>query len=169
MQLCREIRKRSSTPIIMVTAMGDEQHLLEGFESGADNYVSKPISYRELAMRMRSVAQRHAGGSAANVVETSSTASWADLSVDVSTCEVLKAGGPVQMTRFEARVLYFLVANAGHVIPTSRLIEWVWNYEGGDSFSLKTHLSHIRQKLGSTSGVDVQITAIPHVGYKLHA
>src|SRR5216684_4464270 len=69
--ICRAIRKHSSTPIIMVTASGDEAHVVEGFESGADDYVVKPVSYRQLAMRMRAVMERRTDGS---TVESSTVA-----------------------------------------------------------------------------------------------
>jgi DNA-binding response OmpR family regulator len=73
------------------------------------------------------------------------------------------------MTRLEARVLYFLLASAGHVVPTARLIDRVWEYDGGDAFSLKTHICHVRRKLGITSGQPGHISSLPHIGYKLEA
>lgn len=165
MDVCHKIRERSSTPIIMVTAMGDEDHVVEGFENGADDYVSKPFSYKELAMRMRAVAQRRGGGEP--VLQQSPVASAAGISVDLLNFEVQQGGKGVRMTRLETRILYFLVSNAGRVLPTDRLIELVWNYEGGDAFALKTHISHIRQKLGVTKGEPGYISSLPHMGYML--
>src|SRR5579859_6417585 len=121
MDICREIRKLSSTPIIMVTAMGDESHIVEGFDCGADDYVSKPVSYRELAMRMRAVLQRR---TATPIVETSTIAESGDVRVDLTGHEVHKAGIAVRLTRLETRILYFLVSNAGRTITTERLIEF---------------------------------------------
>ena len=72
--------------------------------------------------------------------------------MDLEAYEVRKAGEAVRMTRLETRILYFLVSNAGRVLTTERLIELAWNYDGGDAFSLKTHISHIRQKLGIQKG-----------------
>src|SRR5215207_8617603 len=144
MDICREIRNLSSTPIIMVSAMGDEAHIVQGFECGADDYMNKPLSYRELSMRMRAVLQRRRG---VPVIESASVAQSGDLSVNLEAHEVRKAGTAVRLTRLEARILYYLVSNAGRVVTTDRLIEFVWNYEGGDAFALKTHISHIRQKL----------------------
>ena len=72
-----------------------------------------------------------------------------------------------QLTRLEARTLYFLLANAGRVVTSGRLIELIWNYEGGDAFSLKTHISHIRQKLGLIRDVPGFISSVAHVGYRL--
>jgi DNA-binding response OmpR family regulator len=164
MDVCREIRKRSSTPIIMVTALSDETHVVEGFESGADDYVSKPVSYRALAMRMRTVLQRHAGGP---VMTSSSTAHAADLWVDLQAHEVRLGDSPLRLTRLETRILYLLLSNAGRVVATQRLIEFTWNYEGGDAFALKTHISHIRQKLGRTKGQPGYISSVPQLGYLL--
>jgi DNA-binding response OmpR family regulator len=166
MDICREIRKLSSTPIIMVTAMGDEAHIVEGFDAGADDYVSKPVSYRELAMRMRAVLQRRTG---APIVETSTIAESGDVRVDLSAHEVSKAGIALSLTRLEARILYFLLSNAGRTVTTERLVEFVWNYDGGDAFALKTHLCHIRQKLDIAKGSAGYISSVPHVGYTLKA
>src|SRR5215207_2921619 len=126
MEICREIRSLSSTPIIMVTAVGDETHIVEGFECGADDYVNKPVSYRELAMRMRAILQRSRG---VPVVESGSVAQSGDLSVDLDAHEVRKAGAPVRLTRLETRILYYLLSNAGRVVATDRLIDLVWNYD----------------------------------------
>jgi DNA-binding response OmpR family regulator len=165
MEICHKIREHSSTPIIMVSAMSDEAHIVQGFECGADDYVSKPFSYKELAMRMRAVAQRRGGGEP--VLQQSSTAAAAGITVDLQNFEVHRSDTPVRMTRLETRILYFLVCNAGRILMSDRLIELVWNYEGGDAFTLKTHISHIRQKLGIAKGTPGYISSVPHVGYTL--
>jgi two-component system, OmpR family, response regulator RegX3 len=163
MDVCRTIRERSTTPVIIVTAHGDEDHVVEGFESGADDFVSKPVSYKELAMRMRAVLQRSVG---APVIE-SSVVEAAGITVDLQSLEVTLVGSPIRMTRLEARVLYCLIANAGHAVTSSRLIEFVWQYDGGDAFSLKTHISHIRQKLGIKRGEAGFISSLHQIGYVL--
>jgi DNA-binding response OmpR family regulator len=73
------------------------------------------------------------------------------------------------LTRLEARALYFLISNVGRVVQSQRLIELIWNYEGGDTFSLKTHISHIRHKLSDAKGDGVQIISVPRIGYRLDA
>jgi two-component system OmpR family response regulator len=163
-EICREIRKQSSTPIIMLTAHGDDAHVLEGFESGADDYVVKPVSYKQLAMRMRVIMERR---SDACIVDSSLVAESGDIHVDLSAHEVRKGGVPIRLTRLEARVLYLLVRNAGRVVQTDRLIDYVWNYDGGDSFALKTHICHIRQKLSLIKRRPGYISSVPHVGYVL--
>ncbi len=164
MDVCRQIRQQSATPIIMVTAHDDEDLVIEGFEAGADDYVAKPVSYRQLAMRIRAVMQRHTG---APLIESGSTALAGDISVDLDAHEVRKAGTLVRMTRLETRILYYLASNAGRVVASDRLIDFVWKYEGGDSFALKTHICHIRNKLKLSKGKPGYIRSLPQVGYTL--
>jgi two-component system, OmpR family, response regulator RegX3 len=164
--LCKHIREKSSIPVIMITAHGDEAHVVEGFDCGADDYISKPVSYRQLAMRMRAVLQRRTG---APVLDSKLVIDSGDLHVDLDAHEVCKAGVSVRLTRLETRVLYFLASNAGRTVPTARLIELVWEYEGGDSFALKTHISHVRHKLGLTRDQPGYIDSVPHVGYRLQS
>jgi DNA-binding response OmpR family regulator len=162
--ICREIRKQSSVPIIMVTAAGEDAQVVEGFEAGADDYVVKPYSYRQLAMRMRVVTERRTD---APMRESSTLAESGDVRVDLSGHEVHKGGIAVRLTRLETRILYLLVGNAGRVVPTDRLIEFVWNYEGGDSFALKTHICHIRRKLKLIKEQVGYISSVPQIGYVL--
>jgi DNA-binding response OmpR family regulator len=164
LDICRQIRKQSSVPIIMVTAHDDEDRVVEGFESGADDYVAKPLSYRALAMRMRTVLQRRTDGP---LLLASSAVHAAGISVDLEGHEVRKDGKAARLTRLETRILFHLVNNAGRVVSTDRLIELAWNYEGGDAFALKTHISHIRQKLDLIKDQPGYISSVPHVGYRL--
>jgi len=166
MEVCRQIRQQSATPIIMVTAHDDEDLVVEGFEAGADDYVSKPVSYRQLAMRIRAVMQRHTG---APLVESINTARAGDISVDLEAHEVRKAGISVRMTRLQPRILSYLASHAGRLVATDRLIDFVWNYDGGDSFALKTHICHIRRKLKLSKGKPGYISSLPQVGYTLEA
>jgi DNA-binding response OmpR family regulator len=165
LDVCREIRKRSnSVPIVMVSALSHEDQIVEGFDSGASDYVTKPVSYRILASRMRNLVQRQTGRA---VVQSTLVAHCGDVRVDLEAFEVSKADESVRLTRLETRILFFLVGNAGRVLTTARLIELAWNYEGGDAFALKTHISHIRQKLGMQKGEAGYISSVPHIGYRL--
>ncbi|MBV9598007.1 MAG: response regulator transcription factor [Chloroflexi bacterium] len=165
LDVCREIRKQSATiPIIIVSALSQEDQIIEGFDVGASDYVTKPVSYRILASRMRNLVQRQAGR---ELVQSTLVATSDDISVDLEAYEVRKSGEAVRMTRLETRILYFLVSNAGRVLTTDRLIELAWEYEGGDAFALKTHISHIRQKLGVAKGEPAYIASAPHIGYRL--
>jgi DNA-binding response OmpR family regulator len=164
MDVCKHIRQTSSTPIIMVTALSDEEHVVQGLEAGADDYVSKPLSYRTLVTRMRRVMQRWTG---APVLQPANIVHAGDITIDLDAHEVRKGGALIRMTRLETRILYFLASNAGHIVQTDRLIERAWEYDGGDAFSLKTHISHIRSKLQLNRGQPGYISVVPLVGYKL--
>jgi two-component system, OmpR family, response regulator RegX3 len=164
LDVCRAIRAKSSTPIIIVTARDDEKSVVDGFDCGADDFVSKPVRYRELAMRMRAVVRRHSPGP---IVASSTLARSGALCVELANYEVHQSGQRVPLTRLEARTLFFLAANAGRAVTSGRLIELVWNYEGGDPFSLRTHISHIRRKLGVTKYLPGYISSVAHVGYRL--
>lgn len=165
LEACRQIRELSpSAPIIVVSALSQDEQIVNGFDSGASDYVTKPISYRVLEARMRSLLQRQNGK---ELISSSASAESDGLVVDLDNYEVRNGGELVRLTRLETRILYFLVSNAGRVLTTDRLIELVWNYDGGDAFSLKTHISHIRQKLGINKGEPGYISSAPHIGYRL--
>jgi DNA-binding response OmpR family regulator len=166
LDVCRTIREQDDTPIIMVTAHRDEQKLVDCLGAGADDYVTKPVSYRTLLMRMQAVSRRHRDAAA---LETSSRVQVGDLEVDLDAHECRKAGVPLQLTHLQLRILYHLANNAGRVVRTQRLIELAWGYDGGNADALKTHISNIRQKVGSSKGSPCSISAIPQVGYKLEA
>ena len=114
MDVCKRIRQKSATPIIMLTAMGDEAHVVQGLECGDDDYVGKPVSYRELAMRIRAILRRQGSGS--HVVSPGLVAEACGVRVDLEVHEVFRNGVPVRLTRLETRILYFLVSNAGRVV-----------------------------------------------------
>src|SRR5215204_2549565 len=103
MDVCRQIRKHSSVPIIMVTAQNDEEHIIEGFESGADDYIGKPFSHKTLAMRMRVVTQRRMD---APRLQTGTTVEAAGIQVDLEGHQVRKDGADVRLTRLETRILH---------------------------------------------------------------
>ncbi len=161
--VCRAIREHGTTPVIIVSGAGDEDDIIKGFEVGADDYMRKPVSYRELAMRARAVLQRRG---ATTALESTNIARHGDVEVDLDNLEVRKSGSLVRLTRLEVRTLFFLVSNAGRVVSTDRLIELVWNFNGGDPFSLKTHISHIRGKLNCEKGRPGYISVVPQLGYR---
>jgi DNA-binding response OmpR family regulator len=166
LDVCREIRKQSATaPIILVTALSQENQILEGFDAGASDYVTKPVSYRILASRMRNLLQRQG----TEFVQPKLIAQSGDLWVDLETHQVRKAGQPAPFSRIETRILYLLVSNAGRVVMTDRLVQFAWNYEGGDARALKTHMSRMRQKLGIQKGEPGYISSVPQIGYQLNA
>jgi DNA-binding response OmpR family regulator len=163
-EVCRRIRQGSSTPVIMLTARGEEEHVVKGFLLGADDYVTKPFSHRQLTMRVRAVLQRRSGSA---VPEPANELQVGELKVDMQSHEVTKGDFIVRLTPLEFRILYILAINVGRVVSSTRLIEYAWGYDGGDASMLKTHICHIRQKLKLEKGQPGYITSIPHVGYSL--
>jgi len=163
-EVCRQIRQASTTPVIMLTARDDEADILQGLELGADDYVTKPFSAKQLIARIKAVIRRCQGDPYRQPV---SELTAGDLVLDLQSHEARKSGSVVQLTPLEFRLLYMLAMNEGRVIPYDRLVEYAWGYDGGDSSLLKTHMSHIRSKLGLTGNGPGSIRAIPGVGYSL--
>jgi DNA-binding response OmpR family regulator len=164
LEVCRKIRQSSQTPVIMLTASSDEEHVIQGFRQGADDYVTKPFSPKQLAMRIRAVMRRSSGKT---VVETVRQLQVGIYTLDLESYQVTKADGVVQLTPMEFRILYMLGMNEGRVVSFGRLVEYAWGYDGGEPAMLKTHISHIRKKLHMEPGQPGAIEVIHGVGYVL--
>jgi DNA-binding response OmpR family regulator len=162
--LCQRIHHESETPVIMVTARDEEDDVVRALRLGADDYVTKPFSAKVLASRMRAVLRR---AGADRYRQPVSHLELGALVLDLQAHQAQKHGAVVQLTPLEFRILYILAVNEGRVIPYSRLVEYAWGYDGGDASLLKTHICHIRQKLGLKADGDLTIKAIPGVGYSL--
>jgi len=161
--VCRQIRDAGTTPVILLTALNQEEQIIRGFEAGADDYVTKPFSPRQLAMRLRAIWRRSANGEP----EPARESRLGSLILDAESHEVTLGGQPIHLTPIEFRLLFILAANPGRVISTARLVEYGWGYDGGDVSLLKTHVSHLRKKLGLPLDDLGEIRAIPRVGYRL--
>jgi DNA-binding response OmpR family regulator len=163
-EVCRRIRHDGATPIIMLTARDDEEDVLHGFRVGADDYVNKPFSAKQLAARIKAVLRRAQADPYRQPVREVKVG---DVRLDLQSYSVTSGDRQIQLTPLEFRILYLLGVNEGRVIPYSRLVEYAWGYEGGDSSLLKTHICHIRQKLNLSAGKNGGIRAVPGVGYSL--
>ena len=143
--VCRELRRTSNVPIIMVTARGDEADRVVGLELGADDYVVKPFSAREVVARIRAVlrrAERPAEPEAGPIVV-------GDVRLDPAARTVTKAGEPVELARKEFDLLELLMRNAGTVLRRERLIDEVWDVNWfGSTKTLDVHVAGLRRKLG---------------------
>jgi two-component system OmpR family response regulator len=142
LEVCRRIRAKSQVPVIMLTARGDETDRVVGLELGADDYVSKPFSPRELLARLRAVLRR----SRPDVV--SEALQVGDVSVDIPSRQVVRAGAPVELTGLEFDLLVALMRRAGRVVPRDALLSEAGR---GDVVvserTVDVHISHLRQKL----------------------
>jgi DNA-binding response OmpR family regulator len=154
----------SEVPIIMVTARSEEHDILRGLQLGADDYVTKPFSLKQLAARMETVLRRCQSDGYKKAV---SEVRAGDLVLRLQSHEVTRGGIPVQLTPLEFRILYMLAMNEGQIIPYARLVDYAWGYEGGDASLLKTHICHIRQKLLLPAEGEGSIRSLPTVGYSL--
>lgn len=167
--LCREMRTHSSSPIIMLGDTLDERDIVDGLESGADDYIVKPFTMRQLVLRARALLRRYAHDTTQVLDERRIVV--VDLTInpiDPSCFSVCKHGPPIELTRLECRLLYCLAANAEQVVSYTELAYYGWKRDvtvGVDT--LKTHISHIRHKLNAAGGAAVQIRAIPRTGYLL--
>ena len=170
--VCREIRTRSQTPIIMVTAKSAEVDTVVGLEVGADDYVTKPYRMRELVARMRAVLRR-AGEREAALEEDEQIDGEpeaivvGDVSIDPSRHEVLIRGDAAQLPLKEFELLRFLMENAGLVLSRDALIDRVWGHDYvGDTKTLDVHVKRLRSKVEDEPSNPTRIVTIRGLGYK---
>jgi len=160
--VCRILRSRAEVrrvPIIMLTARTSEDDRVSGFEHGADDYVTKPFSLRELSARVRAMLRRRANEEPAPL-----TYRGAHLHADFDAVSVLVDGAEVRLTRREFDLLRFLVQNKNRVVSRDRLLERVWGYERSvETRSVDVHVGRLRSKLGSASR---QIETVVGLGYR---
>ena len=163
-EVCRRIRHVSDIPIIMLTARTEERDILRGLQLGADDYIMKPFSLKQLAARMEVVLRRCRSDQYRKAV---SEVRAGNLILRLQSYEVLLDGEAIQLTPLEFRILYMLAMNEGQIIPYARLVDYAWGYEGGDASLLKTHVCHIRRKLRLPLEGEGAIRSLPTVGYSL--
>ena len=158
---CREIRKFSSTPVIMLSARGEEYDKIHGFELGSDDYVVKPFSPKELMMRVNAVIKR---SSNARPEDKNDTFRYEGLQVDFSARIVTIDGNRVEMTPKEYDLFFYMVKNKGLALTREKLISEVWGYDFfGDERTLDTHIKLLRKSLGEYSKC---IVTLRGVGYR---
>jgi DNA-binding response OmpR family regulator len=160
--LCRWIRSRSELPVIMLTARGEEADRIVGLELGADDYVTKPFSPRELAARVRTVLRR-----ASPPVLRDARLEFGDLALDASTREVMKDGKQVRLTAKEFDLLWFLSTNRRHVFSRDQLMDRVWGYEAArDTGTVTVHIRRLREKIESDPSNPRYLETVWGVGYR---
>ena len=158
--VCREIRKSSSTPVIMLSARGEEYDKIHGFEVGVDDYVVKPFSPKELMMRVAAIVKRSAGNDA-QIVKIGG------LKIDFTGRIVSIDGKNIDLTPKEYDLLFYLVKNRGIALTREKLISNVWGYDFfGDDRTLDTHIKLLRKNLREYS---TYIVTLRGVGYRFEA
>lgn len=166
-QVCREIRSKSNTPIIMLSAKGEVFDKVLGLELGADDYIIKPFDSKELVARVKAVLRR----SQPPKPEPASTTfdvkcvEYPDLTVNLSNYSVIYRGKAIDMPPKELELLYFLASSPNQVFNREQLLDNIWGYEYmGDTRTVDVHVKRLREKLGS--GPNWQITTVWGIGYK---
>jgi DNA-binding response OmpR family regulator len=162
-EVLQRVREKDSTPIVVLSGRGSEQDVARAFGLGADDFVAKPFATKQLALRIRAILRR---SSAEPLEQSQPMLDINDLHIDPEVQEVVWAGRYVRLTPTEFRIFHLLALHAGKIVTTSRLLAYVWGYDGGDQNALRTHISHIRTKLQLRSHA-AAITVIPCVGYRL--
>jgi two-component system response regulator RegX3 len=169
LDLCRDIRGRSPVPIILLTAKDAEVDKVVGLEVGADDYVTKPFSVRELLGRVRAQLRRReldrgAGGDA----ESSKSIDAGQVSIDLARHIVTVRGEPINLTRSEFQVLRLLAENPGQVFSRLEIMEELWQSEfSGDVRACDVHISNLRQKIERDPQDPELVVTVRGVGYKL--
>jgi DNA-binding response OmpR family regulator len=166
-EVCRAIRRTSITPVIMVTAQTDTSDLVNGFDAGADDYVTKPVVPKELAARIRAALRR----TQSNEPSSSNAKSLnriGDVEIDRSMSIVRKSGTEVALTKTEYRLLVEFADHPGMVLSRDQLLERVWGYEYlGDSRLVDAHVRRLRVKVETQPDEPTMIVTVRGMGYRL--
>jgi two-component system response regulator RegX3 len=163
--VCRQLRKKTMTPIIMVTAKGAEIDTVVGLEVGADDYVTKPYRLRELTARMRAVMRRVPTSQGGEL--SGSSIEVGDVAIDPDEHDVVIRGESHKLPLKEFELLHLLLANAGRVLPRETLIDRVWGIDYvGDTKTLDVHIKRLRSKIEDDPAVPTRIITIRGLGYK---
>jgi DNA-binding response OmpR family regulator len=162
MEVCRKIRKTSTTPIIMLTARRDLADKVIGLDLGADDYVTKPFEMEELLARVRAGLRRSKSKAGDNTV-----LELEDLSVNLLTRDVIKHGDRIDLTKTEYDLLEYLLLNKGLVLTRDQIVEHVWGYDfGGDTNVLDVYIRYLRKKIDYPYETKL-IQTVRGVGYSL--
>ena len=159
-EVCRELRRTSDVPILMVTARSEDVDKIVGLELGADDYMTKPFNPREMVARVKAILRRFEGGR-----KPQNAISVANLSVDKARREARIEDVPISLRTKEFDLLVAFVENPGIALTREQLLEGVWGYDyAGETRTVDVHVQHLRSKL---NGADVAIETLRGVGYKL--
>jgi DNA-binding response OmpR family regulator len=165
LEVFRRVRAAAPIPVIMLTARGDESDRVAGLDLGADDYVAKPFSPRELVSRVKSVLRR-SQGAPAPAGSTPATLSAGDIEVDVGARDVRVGGAPAALTVREFDLLVFLMAHPRTVFRREELLERVWGYTFGDVSTVTVHVRRLREKVEQDPATPSHIRTVWGVGYR---
>jgi DNA-binding response OmpR family regulator len=163
LEVCRRLRRHSAVPVVMLTELGEEENRIAGLQLGADDYVTKPFSPRELALRVASVLRR---------ARTPQTATGprelvdGDLRVEVAAHRASRGGTELALTTREFDLLVFLMAHPGEAYSREQLLEKVWGWDFGDRSTVTVHVRRLREKIETTPASPSRIVTVWGVGYR---
>jgi DNA-binding response OmpR family regulator len=167
-EVCRQMRRESGVPILMLTARDEEADRIAGLELGADDYVVKPFSPRELVARVKAILRRMSQLEPSRPKEPAPVWTWRNVQIDPNRREVLVDGRPVELRPKEFDLLWGLVENAGILLNRDELLTLVWGYEFlGDTRTIDVHVSNLRRKLQAAGAHGLSIQTRRGAGYML--
>jgi len=170
LEVCRRLRASSDVPVVMLTALGEESDRVVGLQLGADDYVTKPFSPRELALRVASVLRRARGGGGAAEHGLDAAAHAVlrdgDLEVDVAARRAMRRGVELALTGRELDLLVFLLRNPGQAFDRASLLERVWGWTFGDHSTVTVHVRRLREKIEDDPAAPRRIATVWGVGYR---
>jgi DNA-binding response OmpR family regulator len=158
-EVCRRLRQVTYIPVVMLTAMGEEDDRIAGLDLGADDYVTKPFSPRELAARVRAVLRR-AAPAVAEVLR------GGGIEVDTLAHRVHRGGEPVTLTAKEYDLLVCFLTNPGRAFRREELLETVWGWRIGDTSTVTVHVRRLREKVEDDASAPRHLTTVRGVGYR---
>ena len=164
-QVCREIRKTSSTPIIMLSAKGEVFDKVLGLELGADDYIIKPFDSKELVARVKAVLRRTQMLPSPSVEKENNIVSYPDLEINMNNYSVIYMGKKIDMPPKELELLHFLASSPNQVFTREQLLDHIWGYEYmGDTRTVDVHVKRIREKM--TEHEHWALSTVWGIGYK---
>lgn len=167
-EVCQNLRKESIVPILMLTAKTDEIDKVVGLQIGADDYVTKPFSYREVIARVKALLRRQEmGGAPGNGAQKDSVLRHGDVAIDLERFEIRVRGEKVELTPKEFELLKVLMANKGKVMSRDFLTQKIWGYEyDGDTRTVDVHVRRLRQKIEEDPANPKYIETVHGIGYR---
>lgn len=165
-QVCREIRQKSSTPIIMLSAKGEVFDKVLGLELGADDYIIKPFDSKELVARVKAVLRRyHPTAAESSPAPEGKYVEYPDLTINLTNYSVIYRGKQVDMPPKELELLYFLASSPNQVFTREQLLDHIWGYEYiGDTRTVDVHIKRLREKIKDNDAWS--LTTVWGIGYK---
>jgi two-component system, OmpR family, KDP operon response regulator KdpE len=161
LDLCRELRKWSAAPVLVVSAMTDERTKVQAFDLGADHYLTKPFAIDEFLARLHAALRRAPSESASAVLVAG------ELRLNQVSGQVLRGAQELRLTPTEHQLLQYLMANAGRVIPYSELIRAVWGMHGGENLAtLRVFIAQLRRKIEPDADAPTYLHTVPRIGYR---